>query len=284
MPSGIALEVALETNPVHLAAALDVEARRAHRRRSSRSARRADGRNVVLGVARRDARRAAGAAREIDRHRPTTLRHAARVVRIVHALLRALIGRRRRTELTLRVGRDRRAKSRQERVARVARQRSSFCAFSLGRLVQIRRVDRLRDAATVLARRTFGARQRAMIARLGDRRLRRGQHETAGGVGADRNQIERVDAEVARVATVAPLHVPASGASDRTSAICAVGRDAPGRAESRSRPCECRGYGNAGARTVPLRRLHLENVAALDAESLARSRGESRPTSSSRSS
>ena len=122
---------------------------------------RADRRNVVLGVARRDARRATRAAREIDRHRPTTLGHAERVVRVVQALVLALIGRRRRAEIALRVGRDRRAQARAGTRGSRRPAIASSSSPSAGRLVELRRVDRLRDAASVLARRAFGARQRA---------------------------------------------------------------------------------------------------------------------------
>src|SRR5262245_13759457 len=82
----IALEIPLETNPVHLAAALDVEAGAGVGEKRRILPERTNRRNVVLGVTRRDTCRAARAAREVDRHRPATLRHAARVVRAIHAL------------------------------------------------------------------------------------------------------------------------------------------------------------------------------------------------------
>ncbi len=68
-------------------------------------------------------------------------------------------------------------------------------------------VDRLRDAAPVLARRTFRARKNSILRRLRDRDLRHRGREAAGGVGAGRKEIEHVDADVTRVAAVAPLHV-----------------------------------------------------------------------------
>src|SRR3712207_6289229 len=82
------LVVALETDPRHLAPLHDVRARplvpHARRERAALP-RRADGRDVVLGVARDHARRAPGAAGEIDRHRPAALRHPGGMLRVVHA-------------------------------------------------------------------------------------------------------------------------------------------------------------------------------------------------------
>src|SRR5512143_3037561 len=80
----VAFEVALQTDPAHLAAARDVEARLLIGEDGRVLPECTDRRHVVLGVARRDARRTAGASREIDRHRPTTLRHSTNVVRLVY--------------------------------------------------------------------------------------------------------------------------------------------------------------------------------------------------------
>ena len=100
--------------------------------------------------------------------------------------------------------RDGRPKSRQERVTRVARER----LFRFGRrLVQVRGVDRLRNSAPVLARRPFGARQRAVVARLETETLRcrrdRGRRR-APFVASGEQIFKRVDADVACVAAVAP--------------------------------------------------------------------------------
>src|SRR5262249_38652760 len=118
----VPLEVALEANPVHLASAADVEAGSCHREHRRVLPRRAHRRDVVLGVARRDARRTSRAAREVDRHRPTTLRHPKRIVRRVEPLVLPLIRRRRRAEYALRVGGHGRPQAGQKRVARATNQ------------------------------------------------------------------------------------------------------------------------------------------------------------------
>ena len=148
----------------------------------------------------------------------------------------ALIGRRRRTELALRVRRDGRPESGEERVARVAGNRLVLSRSRV--LVQVRRVDRLRDAAPVLARRAFGARQRAWSPVFEtDAFVTVSTRPPAASV-PDRKQIERVDAEVARVAAVAPLHVRRIVAL-RIERRHLRRRAMPlPRAESRSRPYE----------------------------------------------
>ena len=88
-----ALVIALESEPVHLAAARDVEAGAMLRVYDAVLPRRADRRNVVLRVAGRDARGASGAAREVDGHRPAPLGHLRGMLWVVQTLEHALIGR-----------------------------------------------------------------------------------------------------------------------------------------------------------------------------------------------
>src|ERR1700682_5929426 len=83
-----ALVVPLDAYPRHLAATENVCAKSgAIRQDLACLPVGADGRNVVLGVARTNACGASGAAREIDCHRPTALGHAAPMIWIVHALV-----------------------------------------------------------------------------------------------------------------------------------------------------------------------------------------------------
>jgi hypothetical protein len=127
---------------------------------------------LFSALPRSDARRTTGATREVDSHRPTALRHAANVVLVVHALVLALVRGRRCAKLTLGVCRNRGTQSWEERVTGVSRQRFvSFTAFATRLSVQLIDVEGLRDPASVLPRRTLGARQRFVIASLRDGRL-----------------------------------------------------------------------------------------------------------------
>ena len=101
----VAFVVALEADPGHFTALNDVRTRTfiPHRRAEGTTLiRRADRRDVVLAVARGDARRAPGAACQIDGHRPAALLHLLHVIGGVHPeVLRVRVG-----QLTLRVGGD----------------------------------------------------------------------------------------------------------------------------------------------------------------------------------
>ena len=146
--------------------------------------RRADRRNVVFGVARRHARRAARAPREIDRHRPAALRHAAPVIGIVHADVLGCSDRR----VALRVVRDRRAKPGRNacdaspgissvcrlRGAAARRRRDAGDGIGLGRRSgrQLTHGQRPRDPTTVLPCRAFGRNEQRMVPALADPRLR----------------------------------------------------------------------------------------------------------------
>src|SRR5262249_50211827 len=155
----------------------------------------ADAGNVVLGVASRDARRAPGAAREVDRHRPAPRGHAARIRGIVHAAVLPAIRRGGRTEHTLRVGRDGRAKPRQELVTRRARR----CVLRLADLKPARELGcrySLRDAAAVLARGSFRARQDFVAAHFRKTRARRSEGDVAARGGAGWKQVERAYADI----------------------------------------------------------------------------------------
>src|SRR5204863_1831492 len=103
-----ALVVALDTNPRHLATSQQIGAKACSIGQDLADLPvRANGRDVVLGVARADASSASGTPREIDGHRPATLGHAAPVIWLVHALVIGV----RIAVFTLGVVRDRRAQS-----------------------------------------------------------------------------------------------------------------------------------------------------------------------------
>src|SRR6185437_4419685 len=138
-------------------------------------------------------------------------------------------------------------------------------------VAQIGRVHRLRDAAPMLPRRSLGARQHHVVTRAPDRRPRRCEHHAARGVRRHRQEIQHVDAQVARVSPVAPLEIaglvrlPVERGDLRRRTMALPGRNRDGilvNAEERKRGRDHRA----------VRRLHLENVAAIDPESLRRLR------------
>src|SRR5688572_4391685 len=148
------LVVALDANPGHLAAAQNVRAEsgsvRQHRPVLPVST---DGWNVVLRVTRTDTGGASRAPGEIDRHRPPPLRHAAPVIRIVHALVvRLLIA-----LLALRIVCYRCAQTRQKLVARVAGGRRAVSAAASRRRSMLSCLrGRTRSTRRVALWRNFG--------------------------------------------------------------------------------------------------------------------------------
>ena len=229
------------------------------------------------------------------------------MIRGVHPLLLPSILRGGRPEVTLRVGGNGGAQSRQELATGLARDlhvmlaarslRLSAGAFALrpaaaalliraalwrqgvgilgaaGLLEagELRERQRLRDAAAVLARRAFGGDERLVIAGLGERRLGRDQREAAGEIRARRQQILRPRADAARVAAVAPLDRVAIG-------VLRLERVESGRRRVSLADGDRQSVGAHAEVQVGWRadlsglRRDLDDVAALDAEACGRLR------------
>jgi hypothetical protein len=212
-----------------------------------------------------------------------------------------VIARRRRSELTLRVGSDGRAKSREELARRLARDllvmltalafgpasraftlRRTATALLIGAALRRERVrilgapcrlqagelrdgERLSDAAPVLPRGAFCGDQRLVVARLRDRRLRGHERERAGEVGPRREQVLRARADAARVAAVAPLDRVPIGVL-RLERSRGASRRVPLADRERDRLGVMPEIEVRGSAHLPVLRRHLDDVAALDPE------------------
>ena len=212
------------------------------------------GRNIVLCVARTHACGAAGATREIDRHRPSTLGHAAPVLRIVHAfVVRARI-----PLLSLGIVGDWRSQSGQKCMRCITRH--FLTVFSAGlraltrrsfgttvlcdlRRVRIARIeawssrsqvgdrDRLANSATMLSGGSFSSDDLCVSTGFCHVRFCRDECDSPCSIFSDRKNLERIEAGF-RVTS--GVRVPPAGADrDRVTLDSGIAKNRQRQASSR---------------------------------------------------